>query len=123
MKKILVVDDETQMVEMLKMRLEASNYTVTTASDGMEGLSKAKSDNPDLIILDLMLPKLDGYQVCRMLKFDKTLAKIPIIMLTALGEREDREWGKKVKADSYLTKPFDTEELLEKIKSLIGKGA
>ena len=104
---ILVVDDEIQMVEMIKMRLEAYGYEIITAYDGIEGLNKAKKEKPDLILLDLMLPKLDGYQVCRMLKFDKTLNKIPIIMLTALGGKEDREWGKKVNADGYITKPFD----------------
>ena len=121
-KTILVVEDEIQMAEMLKMRLEAHGYTVLTAADGMEGLNKAKKEKPDLILLDLMLPKLDGYQVCRILKFDKTLCKIPIVMLTALGKREDKEWGKKVRADGYITKPFEKDDLLDKIENLIGKG-
>jgi len=118
-KRILIVDDEPQLVEMVKMRLEANNYEVIVAHDGMEALEKARKGEPDLIILDLMLPKLDGYQVCRMLKFDRALSKIPIIMLTALGKKEDREWGKKVKADAYIIKPFNAEELLERVARLI----
>ena len=118
-KKILIVEDEVQLAEMLKMRLEAEDYDVVLAYDGHEGVSKAREENPDLIVLDIMLPKLDGYQVCRMIKFDKTMKTIPIIMLTALGQKEDREWGKKVHADAYMTKPFETEYLLEKISHLI----
>lgn len=118
-KRILVVDDEKQLVDMLKMRLEANNYEVIAAYDGMEALECSRKQKPDLIVLDLMLPKLDGYQVCRMLKFDKATHKIPIVMLTALSQKEDREWGKKVNADVYITKPFNAEELLEKIKVLI----
>ncbi|MEA3328783.1 MAG: response regulator [Candidatus Omnitrophota bacterium] len=119
--KILVVDDEQRLVEMLKTRLEANHYQVITAFDGQEALKKAREEKPDLMILDLMLPKLDGYQVCRLLKFDKTMDKTPIIMLTALGQRDDREWGKKVNADAYITKPFEAEELLECIRRLITK--
>lgn len=122
-RKILIVDDENELVEMMKMRLEANEYDVFTAYDGMEALASARKNSPDLIILDLMLPKLDGYQVCRMLKFDKITSKIPIIMLTALDKREDREWGKKVNADAYMTKPFNTEELLEKIRELLSGGS
>ncbi len=120
-KRILIVDDETDLLETLSMRLQANNYDVITAVDGMEGLNKAKKEKPDLIVLDILMPKLDGYQVCRMLKFDKNLNKIPIIMLTALDKQEDKEWGKKVNADAYMTKHFEAQELLDKIKFLLGK--
>jgi len=119
-KKILVVDDEPDIVEMLKMRLEASGYEVLVATDGNTAYDKARSDAPDLIILDLMLPGMDGYQVCRLLKFDQRYKLIPIIMLTAKGQKEDKEWGDKVGADLYMTKPFEAKELLDKIKELIG---
>lgn len=121
MKKILVVDDEPDIVSMLKMRLEASGYEVITAVDGSSGYDKAKSDLPDLIILDLMLPGIDGYQVCRLLKFDEKYRRIPIIMLTAKSQKEDKEWGEKVGADFYLTKPFEAGEVLGKIKELLEK--
>ena len=106
-KRILVVDDEVGIVEMLKMRLEANNYEVITASDGQEGLEKAKKEKPDLIILDLMLPKMDGYKVCVMLKRDQRYMKIPIIMFTARAQESDRNLGKEVGADEYIAKPFD----------------
>lgn len=120
-KKILVVDDEPDIVSMLKMRLEASGYEVITAVDGNTGYDKAKFDLPDLIILDLMLPGIDGYQVCRLLKFDEKYRRIPIIMLTAKSQKEDKEWGEKVGADFYLTKPFEAGEVLGKIKELLEK--
>lgn len=120
-KKILVVDDEVQLVEMLKMRLEASNYNVITAYDGQEALGKARKEKPDLIILDLMLPKIDGYKVCRMLKFDEKYKKIPIIMFTARAQDEDKEMGQEVGAEAYITKPFEPKILLGKIKELIGE--
>lgn len=119
-RRILVVDDELDVLSMVKMRLEASGYEVITCSDGNTGYAKAKSDSPDLIILDLMLPGMDGYQVCRLLKFDQKFKSIPIIMLTAKSQQEDKEWGEKVGANCYMTKPFEAKELLGKIKELLG---
>ncbi|MDD5772042.1 MAG: response regulator [bacterium] len=121
MKKILVVDDETMIREMVKTRLEANNYEVITAGDGQEALEKVRRENPDLILLDLMLPKVNGYKVCRMLKFDDKYKKIPIIMLTARTAEDDIKAGKEVGADLYLTKPFDSKILLEKIEELLKK--
>lgn len=118
-KKILIIDDETGLVEMLKMRLEANGYEVISAYDGQEGLEKAKSENPDLIILDLMLPKLDGYKVCRMLKFDDKYKKIPIIMFSARTQDADKKMGMEVGADDYVTKPFEPKDLLDRIKKLL----
>ena len=119
--KILVVDDETQLVDMIKMRLEANNYEVITANDGQEALQKARSQSPDLIILDLMLPKLDGYKVCRMLKFDEKYKSIPIIMLTARVQETDKKMGEEVGAEAYIIKPFESQALLSKIEELLEK--
>jgi DNA-binding response OmpR family regulator len=119
-KKILVVDDEPDLVSTLKMRLEAAGFEVITADNGTLGYERAKADSPDLIILDLMLPGMDGFQICRLLKFDQQYKGIPVIMLTAQGQKEDREWGQKVGADCYITKPFDAKALLDKIKELLG---
>lgn len=119
-RRILLVDDELDILEMVKMRLEANKYEVITASDGNTAYEKARSEGIDLIILDLMLPGMDGYQVCRLLKFDQKYKHIPIIMLTARGQQEDKDWGAKVGADFYMTKPFDANALLNKIKELTG---
>ena len=120
-KRILIVDDEVQLVEMVKMRLEAAGYEVISAYDGQEGFDKAKKDKPDLIILDLMLPKMDGYKVCGLLKNDARYSKIPIIMFTARAQEEDSRLGKDLGAEEYVTKPFDPKILLSKIKELLGE--
>jgi DNA-binding response OmpR family regulator len=121
-KKILVVDDEQDLVELIKMRLETNGYEVIVAYDGQQGLDKAKKQSPDLIILDLMIPKLDGYKICRMLKFDEKYKKIPIILFTARAQESDKKMGEEVGADAYITKPFEPKLLLEKIEELIGQG-
>ncbi|MBU4311604.1 MAG: response regulator [Candidatus Omnitrophica bacterium] len=118
-KKILIVDDEEDLRKMLKFRLEAVGFDITEAVDGQEGLDKARSTGPDLLILDLMLPKIDGYKVCRMLKFDEKYKHIPIIMFTARAENKDKQIGKEMGADTYITKPFEPEVLLAKIKELL----
>lgn len=118
-KRILLVDDEAQLVELVKMRLEANGYQVLTAYDGKEALDMAKKEMPDLIILDLMLPKIDGYKVCRMLKFDEKYKKIPIILFTARALEADKKVGMEVGADDYITKPFEPELLLMKIKDFL----
>lgn len=118
-KKILLVDDEQDMVYAVKMQLEAGGFRVLTAQDGQEGLDKARKENPDLIILDLMLPRIDGYKVCRMLKFDEKYKKIPVIIYTARAQEADEKLGYEVGADAYLTKPFDPKKLLAKINELL----
>lgn len=118
-KRILVVDDEEDMRYAVKMQLEANGYEVLTAKDGQEGLTLARKETPDLIILDLMLPKLDGYQVCRMLKFDNKYKGIPIVIFTARAQTGDEELGYQVGADAYVAKPFEPKRLLEKIKDLL----
>ncbi|RJP28062.1 MAG: response regulator [Candidatus Omnitrophota bacterium] len=118
-KKILIVDDEPELVEVLRLRLEANGYTVMEASNGQEGFDMARGLKPDLIILDLMLPKIDGYKICRMLKFDEKYKHIPIILFTARAQDQDLKTGMEVGADAYITKPFEPQVLLSKIKELI----
>ena len=121
MPRILLVDDEVQLVTMVQMRLEANGYEVVTASNGQEGLDKAKSENPDLIMMDVMMPKMDGYKVCGLLKNDTRYSKIPIILFTARAQQDDKELGGEVGADAYITKPFEPPVLLAKIKELLNK--
>lgn len=118
-KKLLVIEDERELVKAIQIRLEAGGYEVMAAYDGVEGLEKARKEKPDLILLDLMLPKMDGYKVCAFLKRDTNYAEIPIIMFTARAREEDKNMGKEVGADAYITKPFEPQILLAKIKELL----
>ncbi len=118
-KKILVIDDEALLQMGVVIRLKAAGFEVLTASDGMEGLEMARKEEPDLILLDLMLPKMDGYKVCRMLKFDAKHKNIPIIMVTARAQDVDKSMGAEAGANAYITKPFDHRELLDKINELL----
>jgi two-component system, OmpR family, alkaline phosphatase synthesis response regulator PhoP len=120
-KKILIVEDEVELVEMVKMRLEANGYEVVTAYNGEDGLLMARREKPDMILLDLMLPKMDGYQVCGILKKDKEYAGIPICMFTARAQESEQKLGMELGADAYITKPFEPPVLLAKIKELIGE--
>jgi len=120
-KKILVVDDEVDLVETIRFSLEVEGFETMVAYHGEEALSLARKENPDLIILDLMLPKLDGYKVCRLLKFDERYKHIPILMLTAKAQEKDRLLGKETGADDYMTKPFDIDHLMEKVKFYLSK--
>lgn len=117
--KILLVDDEEDILALVKVRLEANNYEVITAKDGEEGLNLARSIKPDLIVLDLMLPRIDGYKVCRILKFDSRYKDIPIILFTARSKQEDKKTGFTTGADAYITKPFEPKALLSKIEELL----
>jgi two-component system, OmpR family, alkaline phosphatase synthesis response regulator PhoP len=120
-KKILVVDDEVDLVETVRFPLEIEGYNVLVAYNGEEALDRARKENPDLILLDLMLPKLDGYKVCRLLKFDETYKHIPIFMLTAKTQEKDKVLGMETGADEYITKPFDVGDLLKKVKEYLSK--
>jgi two-component system alkaline phosphatase synthesis response regulator PhoP len=122
-KKILVVEDEAELTGAIQIRLEQAGYEVLVAYDGQQGLEKARGENPDLIVLDLMLPKMDGYKVCRMLKFDEKYKKIPVVMLTARAQEKDESLGYEVGADAFITKPFKYQVLLSKIRELLGEGA
>jgi DNA-binding response OmpR family regulator len=118
-KKILVVDDEVDLVETIRFPLESEGFTVLVSYNGEDALNQARTENPDLILLDIMLPKLDGYKVCRLLKFDERYRNIPIIMLTARVQEKDKTIGMETGADEYITKPFDMDELLEKVKAYL----
>ena len=118
-KRILLVDDEPNILLLLGTRLRSEGFEVITAKDGQTGFEAAKKEKPDLIILDLMLPKMDGYKVCGLLKKDSRYAKIPILMFTARGQEEDQKMGMEVGADAYITKPFVPQTLLSKIQELL----
>lgn len=117
--KILIVDDAIDTVELLKKRFQAEGYDTEEAYNGEEALNKVPEYNPDLIVLDVMMPKIDGYEVCQRLKSDEKTKYIPIIMLTAKGEIEHKVKGLEIGADDYLPKPFDYKELSARIKSLL----
>jgi len=120
-KKILIVDDEVDLVETVRFPLEMEGFNVLVSYNGEDALSQARKEKPDLIILDLMLPKLDGYKVCRLLKFDERYKHIPILMLTAKTQEKDKILGKETGADEYITKPFEMDYLMEKVKSYLNK--
>jgi len=119
-KKILVVEDEAELTRAIQIRLEEAGYEVLIAYDGQAALENARAENPDLIVLDLMLPKMDGFKVCRMLKFDENYKKIPVVMLTARAQEKDEDLGYEVGADAFITKPFKYRVLLAKIAELLG---
>ncbi len=121
-KKILVVEDDALIRELLKINLEAAGFTIVLATDGFQGLEMARTESPELIVLDIMLPKMDGFKVCRILKFDDKYKHIPIIMLTARIQEVDKETGFKTGADAYMTKPFEPEELIKKINQVLEQG-
>ena len=118
-KRILAIDDEVRVLTMIRKRLEFTGYEVITATDGREGLQLARSEKPDLIVLDIILPNLDGYQICARLKADESLKNIPILMLTARSQAKDVEEGMKVGADAYMTKPYDPELFVKQVESLL----
>lgn len=118
-KKILLVEDEPVQLLTVKDRLEFEGYEVIIAADGQEGLDKARREKPDLIVLDLMLPKMDGYKVCGFLKMDARYKKIPIIIFTARAQDSDKTMGLEVGADAYIIKPFEPAVLIGKIKELL----
>ncbi len=117
-KKILVVDDEPQIVEAVKTGLKSKGYDVICAYDGDQGLNKAHKENPDLIILDLMLPKMNGYKICRLLKYDKSYSHIPIIIFTARSDEIGEALAKEVGADMWLAKPFNLNKMIDIIEKL-----
>ena len=114
--KILVVEDDKTLLDVLKYNLLKENYLVVTAVDGVQALEVARSENPDLIVLDIMLPKLDGFEVCRILRREMI---VPILMLTAKTEEIDKVVGFELGADDYLTKPFSLRELLARIRAML----
>ena len=120
--KILVVDDEPEAVELLEFNLKQAGFDVATAADGAEALKKARASLPGLILLDLMLPEVDGLEVCKMLRRDPATAAIPVVMVTAKAEEIDRILGLELGADDYVTKPFSPRELVLRIKNILQRG-
>ena len=116
MGKILVADDDQNIAELLKLYLEKEGYTVVLAADGMEANEKFAAENPDIVLLDIMMPKLDGWQVCRDIR---KKSNCPIIMITAKGETFDKVLGLELGADDYMIKPFDTKELVARVKAVL----
>ncbi|GEP84118.1 alkaline phosphatase synthesis transcriptional regulatory protein [Staphylococcus piscifermentans] len=115
--KILVVDDEQSIVTLLKYNLETAGYIVEVAYDGEEALQKVNAVQPDLVVLDVMLPKLDGIEVCKTIRSDKNL--VPILMLTAKDDEFDRVLGLELGADDYMTKPFSPREVVARVKAIL----
>ena len=120
--KILVVDDEPEAVELIAFNLKQAGFDVVTADDGAEALKKATALLPALIVLDLMLPEIDGLEVCKLLRRDPATAGIPILMLTAKAAEIDRVLGLELGADDYVTKPFSPRELVLRIRKLLNRG-
>jgi len=119
MKQILIIEDDRTTIELIKASLEADGFEVTAISDGQAGLSQVRKSPPDLLLLDLMLPKLPGLDVCRQIRADENLNRLPILMLTARGDEMDRVVGLEVGADDYVTKPFSPRELVARVKALL----
>lgn len=119
--KILIIEDDDDMIHILKSILELEGYEIAYSRDGEDGMKKIKEYNPNLLILDLILPKIDGNEVCRRIKKDPELSKIPVIMLTAKGATRDELEGIMDGADDYITKPFNPLDLIETIKYLLTK--
>src|SRR3954454_1028576 len=116
MATVLVADDEKNIVQLARMYLQAEGFTVETAADGRETLEKVRQARPDLLVLDLMMPELDGWEVCRRLRKESDL---PIIMLTARGDDVDKIVGLELGADDYMTKPFNARELVARVKAIL----
>ena len=118
-KRILIADDETDIVETLQFMLEVEGFECLTAYNGEDALNLAKREMPDLLILDVMMPKINGYKVCSLLKFDAKYKNIPILMVTARSQEEDKMIGEETGADEYITKPFEINDVVEKVKKYL----
>ena len=119
MTKILVVDDDDSINELIKINLELSGYDVISAFDGLQGFTLAKQELPDLIVLDVMMPDVDGYTVAKRVRENASTAEIPILMLTAMGQLEDKVKGFDIGVDDYLVKPFEMDELKVRVRALL----
>jgi two-component system phosphate regulon response regulator PhoB len=120
---VLVIDDKSDLVRLLEYNLSKAGYRVLTAGNGEEGLAAAQDQAPDLVVLDVMMPGLDGWEVCRRLRGDPSTSSLPLIMLTAKAEEEDRVLGLELGADDYVTKPFGVRELLTRVNALLRRYA
>lgn len=120
MKKILIADDKPEVLELVRVSLESEDYQIIDASDGKEALEKIRLEKPDLVLLDIVMPKMDGFEVLRNLKKEPGTKEIPIILLTAKGQKIDQEKGQRFGAAGYIIKPFSPSELLRKIEEVLG---
>ena len=118
-RKILVVDDERYILHILDFSLGSEGYEVITAGDGEQAVERTKSEKPDLIVMDIMMPKMDGFEACKLIKSDPDTREIPVIMLTAKGREIDKNRGMEAGADEYLTKPFSPAKLIERVHSVL----
>lgn len=118
-KKILIIEDNVSTVSMLMTRIEYAGYEVVSAPDGESGLIKMKDEMPDLVLLDVRMPGIDGFEVCRRAKADKALKKIPVIFVTTASQDSDIKKGKEAGGDGYITKPYDGKDLLKEIKKFV----
>ena len=118
-KVVLVVEDDPRSLKLIRDLLQSSGYSTIEATDGEKGVKLAKARKPDLILMDIMMPKMDGYTACREIKLDKTTKAIPVVMLTSLDYELNRALGKDVGAAEYITKPFDRQELLDLISQFL----
>ena len=120
--RILIVDDEPDLVSVLRFGLEVEGFEVLEANDGEQGLAMAREQSPDLMVLDLMLPRMDGYKVCRALKFDERYRRMPIFILSARSGETDRRLALDLGADEFVTKPYDMKQLVAHIRERLGQG-
>jgi DNA-binding response OmpR family regulator len=120
--RILIVDDELDLLAVLRMGLQLEGFDVLEAADGDEGLRRARADRPDLVVLDLMLPRLDGYQVCRTLKFDPRFKNLPILILSARPGEQDRRLALEMGADDFIRKPYELKDLVARIRQRLRPG-
>lgn len=118
-KKVLIVDDEKALVSLVALHMQLAGYEVLFANDGWSAIDTCKRDKPDLVVLDLMLPKLNGWEVCRRLRGDEETKGIAVVMLSARGELEDKLRGFNAGADDYVTKPFSPKELVARVKRIL----
>src|SRR5881275_3118501 len=121
-KRILIIEDERDVVDLLTLSLRKAGFTISTATDGAAGLQKARSEKPAFVILDLMLPRMPGLEICKILKSDPATRQIPIMMLTAKAEEIDRIVGLEFGADDYVTKPFSPREVVLRIRAIMRRG-
>jgi CheY-like chemotaxis protein len=119
-KRVLVADDDPVILRLIQVNLELEGYQVLTANNGEEAVETATAEHPDLVILDIMMPRMDGYQACEQLKADAATRNIPIVFLSAKAQQADIEKGKSYGVQEYLTKPFDPTELLDVVDRLVG---
>jgi twitching motility two-component system response regulator PilH len=119
MSTVLVVEDSVTQREMIKDLLKGSGLNVTVASDGVEALEQVQGAAPDLVVLDIVMPRMNGYEVCRRLKSDPKTQNVPVVMCSSKGEEFDRYWGMKQGADAYIAKPFQPTELVGTVKQLL----